>query len=74
MPRSPRWAWTQLPPAISFIATASQKPCGYELLKSKSSATAQIRALPLEQLEALADALLDFQGPAELSAWLATNA
>jgi hypothetical protein len=43
-------------------------------LKSKSSATAQIRALPLEQLEALADALLDFQGPAELSAWLATNA
>ena len=33
--------------------------------------TAQIRALPLEQLEALADALLDFQGPADLSAWLA---
>ena len=35
--------------------------------------TAQIRALPVEKLEALADALLDFQGPAELAAWLATN-
>ncbi|NQW39592.1 MAG: DUF4351 domain-containing protein [Cyanobacteria bacterium] len=36
--------------------------------------TAQIRALPVEKLEALADALLDFQGPAELAAWLAGNA
>ena len=35
--------------------------------------TAQIQALPLEQLEALADALLDFTGPADLSAWLAAN-
>ena len=35
--------------------------------------TAQIQALPLEQLESLADALLDFQGPADLSAWLAAN-
>ena len=35
--------------------------------------TAQIRALPLEQLEALADALLDFQGPTDLVAWLAVN-
>ena len=32
--------------------------------------TAQIQALPLEQLEALADALLDFQGPTDLAAWL----
>jgi predicted transposase YdaD len=36
--------------------------------------TAQIQALPLVQLEALAEALLDFQGPADLSAWLVTNA
>jgi predicted transposase YdaD len=36
--------------------------------------TVQIQALPLEQLEALADALLDFQGPADLTAWLAANA
>lgn len=33
--------------------------------------TAEIQALPLEQLEALADALLDFKGPADLAAWLA---
>jgi hypothetical protein len=33
--------------------------------------TAQIQALPLEQLEALADALLDFQGAAGLDTWLA---
>ena len=35
--------------------------------------TTQIQALPLEQLEALADALLDFQGPADLASWLAAN-
>ncbi len=35
--------------------------------------TTQIQALPLEQLEALADALLDFQGPAALASWLAAN-
>ena len=35
--------------------------------------TAQIQALPVEKLESLADALLDFQGPADLAAWLATN-
>jgi predicted transposase YdaD len=32
---------------------------------------ARIQALPLEQLEALAEALLDFTGPADLAAWLA---
>ena len=35
--------------------------------------TAQIQALPLEHLKSLADALLDFQGPADLAAWLAAN-
>jgi len=35
--------------------------------------TAQIQALPVDQLEALADALLDFQGPAELTTWLAAH-
>jgi len=35
--------------------------------------TAQIKMLPLEQLEALADALLDFSGPADLAAWLAEH-
>ena len=32
--------------------------------------TAEIQALPLELLEALAEALLDFSGPADLTAWL----
>jgi predicted transposase YdaD len=35
--------------------------------------TARIQALPLEQLEALAEALLDFTGPADLDAWLAAH-
>jgi len=35
--------------------------------------TAQIQALSVNQLEALADARLDFQGPSDLTAWLAAN-
>ena len=35
--------------------------------------TARIQSLPLEQLEALAEALLDFQGPDDLTAWLASG-
>ena len=35
--------------------------------------TARIQTLPLEQLEALAEALLDFSGPADLAAWLAEH-
>ena len=35
--------------------------------------TARIQALQLEQLEALAEALLDFSGPADLAAWLAEH-
>ena len=37
------------------------------------SQEARIRALSLPQLEALAEALLDFQAAADLEAWLATN-
>ena len=36
--------------------------------------TARILALPLQQLEALAEALLDFSGPEDLSAWLSQHA
>jgi predicted transposase YdaD len=32
-----------------------------------------IRSLPLERLEALAEALLDFEGMADLHAWMAAN-
>lgn len=35
--------------------------------------TARIQSLPLEQLEALAEALLDFQGPDDLTAWFASG-
>jgi len=35
--------------------------------------TARIQSLPLEQLESLADALLDFQGPNDLAAWLTSH-
>ncbi len=35
--------------------------------------TARIQALPLAQLESLADALLDFSGPADLATWLAQH-
>ncbi len=35
--------------------------------------TAQIQSLPVDKLEALADALLVFQGPTDLTSWLAAN-
>ena len=35
--------------------------------------TAEIQALPLEHLEALAEALLDFSGPQDLTTWLAEH-
>ena len=38
------------------------------------SITARIQALPLDQLEALAEALLDFTGPDDLAAWFAAHA
>ena len=36
-----------------------------------AATTARIQSLPLEQLDDLAEALLDFQGPNDLTAWLA---
>ena len=39
----------------------------------RDATTARIEALPLEQLEALAEALLDFRGPGDLTAWLAAH-
>lgn len=38
-----------------------------------AATTAEIQASPVDKLEALAEALLDFQGPADLAAWLAAN-
>lgn len=39
-----------------------------------AATTARIQALPLQQLEALAEALLDFAGPGDLASWLAEHA
>jgi len=36
--------------------------------------TARIKALPVARLETLTEALLQFSGPADLAAWLATHA
>ena len=44
-----------------------QRCCG----PLSEATSARIKALPLERIEALADALLDFQGPDDLEAWLA---
>jgi predicted transposase YdaD len=38
-----------------------------------AATTTRIQALPLDQLEALAEALLDFTDPADLDAWLAAH-
>ena len=43
-----------------------------DLLKLRGEA--MIRALPLEKLEALAEALLDFSGAADLTGWLQQRA
>jgi predicted transposase YdaD len=55
--------------AFSVTLRLLNRRCG----PLSEATTTQIQALPLEQLEALADALLDFQGPADLTAWLAAN-
>jgi hypothetical protein len=60
-------------PAIATTATASQKPCGYEAPELKELNHRLDGVLwPLEQLESLAEALLDCQGGESLAAWLST--
>jgi len=39
----------------------------------REATTVQIQALTVDQLEAFADALLDFTGTAELATWLAAT-
>lgn len=52
--------------AVSLALRQLQRRCGTLSLQQQ----AQIQALPLAQLEALADALLDFQGKEDLADWL----
>ena len=55
--------------AAAMTLRQLNRRCG--LLSPATSS--RIQALPLEQLEALADALLDFQGPEDLTTWLAAH-
>jgi len=52
--------------AASMILRQLQRRCGPLSPEQQS----QIQALPLAELEALAEALLDFRGAADLTAWL----
>ena len=52
--------------AVALTVRLLQRRCG--ILSSQQQA--RIQELPLARLEALADALLDFQGPQDLAAWL----
>jgi len=52
---------------LRFTTSAAAAP------RSPGSA-ASSQALPLERLEALAEALLHFSGPADLVAWVADHA
>jgi hypothetical protein len=47
-----------------------QRRCG----TLSSVQQSRIQGLPLGDLEALADALLEFQGPQDLNAWLSRHA
>jgi predicted transposase YdaD len=56
--------------AASMILRLLTRRCG----PLSEATTARIQELPLERLEALADALLDFSsGAADLTAWLAAE-
>jgi flagellar biosynthesis/type III secretory pathway protein FliH len=55
--------------AAAITVRQLQRRCG-TLSPSHQS---RIQALPLSALEALLDALLDFQGPDDLNAWLSRH-
>ena len=52
--------------AVALTLRQLQRRCG----SLNPNQQARIQSLPLNALEALADALLDFQGPEDLKAWL----
>ena len=55
--------------AAAMTLRQLQRRCGYLHPHQQTS----LQALPLADLEALADALLDFEGPADLTAWLSAR-
>ena len=56
--------------ATSMAIRQLSRRCG----PLSAATTARIQAMPLQQLEALADALLDFAGADDLASWLAEHA
>ncbi|MFN5698769.1 MAG: DUF4351 domain-containing protein [Cyanobacteriota bacterium] len=56
--------------AVAVTLRLLSRRCG----PLSEATTARIQALPLEKLEELAEALLDFTGAADLAAWLAEHA
>ena len=55
--------------AVSVTLRLLTRRCG----PLSEATTARIKSLPLEQLETLAEALLDFQSADDLEAWLASS-
>jgi hypothetical protein len=55
-------------------AAISLRLLGHRLGALTPSQQSRIQALPLSALEALLDALLDFQGPEDLNTWLSQHA
>ena len=56
--------------AAALTLRQLQRRCG----TLSSAQQSRIQGLPLGDLEGLADALLDFQGPQDLNAWLSRHA
>ena len=56
--------------AAALILRLLQRRCG----SLSSAQQSRLQALPLSDLEALAEALLDFQGPEDFHAWLSRHA
>jgi len=54
---------------VKVILRLLNRRCG----PLSNATAARIKALPLGQLESLAEVLLDFSGPADLAAWLAEH-
>ena len=56
--------------AAALTLRQLQRRCG----SLSSAQQSRLQALPLSDLEALAEALLDFQGPEDFHAWLSHHA
>jgi hypothetical protein len=56
------------------VAKDCSKPHNRRCGPLSAATTARIQALPLAQLESLAEALLDFAGADDLANWLAEHA